>query len=174
MEMLPTDTLIYPADTENTSGLLDGILACAERHGTKVSEIAESTRLDCGRIAVSVFRLAGDGKENERCLMARLSIGDEDLLVTADAPKRLERALAAQEDLSGTELLIAGHHGSKNACSEELLRAAGGKLAVISVGYNNYGHPAPETLERLTACGYTVKRTDRDGTVEIRLGRNHG
>ena len=46
----------------------------------------------------------------------------------------------------------------------------GGDTAVISVGYNSYGHPAEETLERLALYGYNVYRTDRDGTVEIRIG----
>ena len=86
----------------------------------------------------------------------------------------MERELAAQAELEKTDILIVGHHGSKYASSDELLKEVGGGLAVISVGYNNYGHPAPETLEALDACGYQVKRTDVDGTVEIRLEREHG
>jgi len=38
---------------------------------------------------------------------------------------------------------------------------------VISVGRNDYGHPAPETLGRLARHRVPVYRTDRDGTVEI-------
>ena len=34
---------------------------------------------------------------------------------------------------------------------------------MISSGYNTYGHPAPEALERLAAHGYTVVRTDTAG-----------
>lgn len=109
-------------------------------------------------------------EENERCLMMKLSIGDYDLLITADAPMRAERELAKSMELSGTEALIVGHHGSKYSSSEELLRAAGAELAIISVGYNNYGHPAEVTLERLHENGYNVYRTDTDGTLEIRIG----
>ena len=38
---------------------------------------------------------------------------------------------------------------------------------MISVGNNTYGHPAPETLERLAAAGCAIYRTDWSGTVTI-------
>ena len=113
-------------------------------------------------------------EENERCLMTLLHAGTLDVLVTADASQAAERSLAGRKDLSGADVLIAGHHGSKNACCDELLRSVGGRTAVISVGWNRYGHPAEETLERLAANGYTVFRTDRDGTIEIRQGEQNG
>ena len=106
--------------------------------------------------------------------MATLHIGETDLLITGDSPQREERMLVRQENLSGTEILVAGHHGSRFASSEELLQEAGGQLAVISVGYNTYGHPAEETLERLAENGYTVLRTDQNGTVELAIGERHG
>ena len=106
--------------------------------------------------------------------MASLCVGETRLLVTADASKKLERKLVQQEDLSGTDILVVGHHGSKYASAPELLEEAGGRLAVISVGYNNYGHPAQETLDALREHGYEVMRTDEDGTVEIRLEKNNG
>ena len=38
-------------------------------------------------------------------------------------------------------------------------------VAVISVGRNNYGHPSPDTLERLSGCA--VYRTDERGAVTV-------
>ena len=43
-------------------------------------------------------------------------------------------------------------------------------LAVISVGYNTYGHPSEEVLSRLADYQIPVLRTDRDGTVTIGAG----
>ena len=174
MELLPVDTLILPADAADENGLREKILACAGRHGTKVVQIERDTGARVGRIAAQFFKLSGSGDENERCLAVRLSIGDADLLTTADAPKKLERELVEREDLSGVEILVAGHHGSKYASSKELLKEADGELAVVSVGYNTYGHPAQETLDALERYGYNIMRTDRDGTVEIRLENSHG
>ena len=45
---------------------------------------------------------------------------------------------------------------------------------MISVGYNTYGHPAEETLERLEKNGYTVLRTDQNKTVELAIEEYHG
>ena len=78
--------------------------------------------------------------------------------------------LVKYRDIPDIELLIVGHHGSKNSSCDEFLRATAPELAVISAGANNsYGHPAPETLERLEALGAEVHRTDREGTVTVRV-----
>ena len=174
MEMLPVDTLILPADADDEGNVLESILACAEKHGTKVDRIDGNALAKCERLAAQIFKLNNDGDINERCLMIDLAVGRKHLLVTADAPKKLERALVDSENLEGTDILVVGHHGSKYASSDELLREAGGGLAIISVGYNTFGHPASETLEALESYGYEIKRTAEDGTVEIRLEREHG
>lgn len=174
MEMLPVDTLILPTDADEEGNLRDSILACAERHGTRVELIDENAQANCGRLNARIYKLTDDGDLNERCLMIDLGVGEEHLLVTADAPKKMERELARQAELEGTDILIVGHHGSKYASSEELLDETGAKLAVISVGYNNYGHPAMETLETLASHGCQIRRTDEDGTVEILLENDHG
>ena len=174
MEMLPVDTLVLPAEEENTNGLYGEILSCARRRGTEIRFLSQDADLSCGRLRMRVYAPTDSGEKNERCLIARLSVGETDLLTTADATGKRERDLAAQEDLSGTEILVVGHHGSKNASTSELLRSIGGRLAVISVGYNRYGHPTQQTLKRLADCGYTVLRTDRDGTIEMLLEKNDG
>ena len=50
---------------------------------------------------------------------------------------------------------------------EELLDALRPELVLISCGYNSYGHPAPETLERLARREVLTYRTDTMGTVSI-------
>lgn len=174
MEMLPVETLILPAETEDPDGQLPALLDAARRHGTQVVRLNENASVARGRLRMEIYSIPGGGEENERCLMAKLTIGDTDLLITGDSPLNIERKLVQQEDLSGIEVLVAGHHGSRYACAEELLKEAGGQLAVISVGYNTYGHPSEETLERLERNGYTVLRTDQNKTVELAVGEYHG
>ena len=78
--------------------------------------------------------------------------------------------LIRYQPIPDIELLMVGHHGSKNSSCDEFLRAAAPELAVISAGANNsYGHPAPETLERLEALGAQIHRTDLEGTVTVRV-----
>ena len=65
-------------------------------------------------------------------------------------------------------MLKVGHHGSRGSSSAEWLSELAPRVAVISVGRNTYGHPAPEALARLAAHRAEVWRTDTDGTVTIR------
>lgn len=43
-----------------------------------------------------------------------------------------------------------------------------GNVAIISAGKENqYGHPATLTLKKLKNAGYSIYRTDEDGTITI-------
>ena len=66
------------------------------------------------------------------------------------------------------DILVAGHHGSKGSTSEALLEQARPEVALISVGRNRYGHPAPELLERLSKAGARIYRTDTCGTITLK------
>ena len=41
-------------------------------------------------------------------------------------------------------------------------------VAVVSVGYNSYGHPTEDALARVMTSGAEVYRTDENGSVTIR------
>lgn len=169
MELLPVQRILLPSEPNDEDGLLEEILASAQRHGTEVRYLPRDERETVGKIRLEAYAPGEEGDVNERCLTAKISLGDYDMLVTGDIDKAAERELIETHEISGVELLIAGHHGSRYACSGELLGSIGADTAVISVGYNTYGHPTYETLERLDAYGYTIYRTDLNGTVEIRI-----
>lgn len=99
--------------------------------------------------------------------MVLCSMGEYDVLITGDADSAVEAMLIKYFDLPDIELLMVGHHGARSSASWELLTAVKPETAVISVGHNSYGHPAPETLDRLDSAGVRVYRTDRHGTVTI-------
>ena len=64
--------------------------------------------------------------------------------------KRPQNKMGANHTETELTILKVAHHGSKNSTSEEFLKAANPKLAIISCGKGNrYGHPHEETLERL-------------------------
>lgn len=173
-EMTELGEIIIPADPNDDDGILDEVMDSAARHNVPVRCLDEDSILTIGGIKAELFAPGEAGDTNERCIMARISLGEYDLLVTGDAPKSAERELVEKQELGGTELIIAGHHGSRYSSSGELLKAAGGETAIISVGYNSYGHPTNETLERLVAYGYNVYRTDLSGNIEIRIGNHYG
>ena len=174
LAMLPVRTLILPAGADGENGLREEILEAAERSGTELRLLDGDSSLQLGQIRAALFLPQGGGSANDTGLAALISLGSYDMLVTGDMSQTKERALLEQHTLENIELYLVGHHGSANASSEELLRGIGADTAIVSCGYNSYGHPAPETLQRLSDCGYTVYRTDENGSIELRLERNHG
>lgn len=170
METVKVDKIIMPIDPEDDDGLLAAILDSAEKQAADVLFLSKDISFTVGDIALRIFAPPQQGDINERCICAVLSLDEYDMLVTGDSPKSVERALVGRNDLSGIELYIAGHHGSRYSSCGELLSELGGETAIISVGYNTYGHPTYETLERLDAYGYNIYRTDLNGTIEIRIG----
>ena len=169
MELVDVGLLILPAEPNDDDGLLAPILESAAAHNTAVVYVDRDMRLEADGITAELYAPADAGDANERCVMCRVSLGSFDMLITGDAPIAAERALIAEHDIHGVEVYIVGHHGSKYSSGEELLSSIGADTAVISVGYNNYGHPTSETLERLAGNGYSVYRTDEDGRVELHV-----
>ena len=143
------------------------ITALAEEKGIETLFLAEDGDVTFGESALRIYAPLGSGGANEEGLSVLCTAGDFDGLITGDMNDTVEKRLIKYGALPDLELLVAGHHGSKYATSEELLLATTPELAVISVGYNTYGHPAPETLERLAAAGCAIYRTDWQGTVTI-------
>ena len=174
MELVPVRQIILPAGLEDEDEQWEAIRAAAQRHGTQILYLRDDTELTLGGIGLRLFRRGGSGDANERCMMMVVSLGSYDMLVTGDSSKITEEELLERCPLRDLELLIVGHHGSRYASSGKLLGTIGADTAIISVGNNNYGHPTYETLERLKAYGYTVFRTDLNGTVELFIEDSHG
>ena len=74
-----------------------------------------------------------------------------------------------KDELSDITVLKVGHHGSKYATSDKLLKTIKPQYALISCGINNrYGHPHSETLERLEDNNCKVYVTNTLGEIIIR------
>ena len=172
MSRMDVRYLALPADAEDEDGLVGEIISAALRSGTEIMYVSEDTDAAVGGISLRLYEPLGAGDLNERGIIVIASVGDYDMLVTGDVNVAVERLLVDSAALPDFELLVAGHHGSKYATSYELLDAARAETAIISVGYNNYGHPTREALWRLSAYGMTVFRTDQMGTVTLRIDKN--
>ncbi|MFZ2024678.1 MAG: MBL fold metallo-hydrolase [Microgenomates group bacterium] len=107
---------------------------------------------------------------NESCLVLRLSYGSFDALFMGDADSQVDPELVKQpfRTQGKLEVLKVPHHGSKTGMTEGFFTWIGlTDTAIISVGKNMYGHPAPETLQQLTKRNMHVQRTDQEGDIEI-------
>ena len=166
LNRLDVGLLILP-DVEEDDPLRAEITALAAERGVETLFVSENTGVELGEAALTIYGPLGTGGGNEEGLSILCTAGEFDALITGDMNSAVEHRLVKYGNLPDIELLVAGHHGSKYSTSEELLLETQPETAVISTGYNTYGHPAPETLERLAAAGCDIYRTDWSGTVTV-------
>lgn len=103
---------------------------------------------------------------NDQSVVMRITgPGGRRLLLTGDIE------VHAQGDLAGVEadVLKVPHQGGATS-DLEWLAQVGAEQAVISVGPNDFGHPAPEVVDALAQAGAKMTRTDEVGDVVIDLG----
>ncbi len=171
MQRMRVERLVLPLldEKDDEDGLLPAILATAEEKGTEVFFVETDTALTVGELSATLYAPLGGTGTNERGLIFLGDLAGYRFLVMGDASEDTERMLLGHTDLPELDLLVVGHHGSKYSTSYALLSATNPDTAVISSGYNTYGHPTTQTLTRLGEYGCGIYRTDLSGTVRIQL-----
>ena len=131
--------------------------------------VEEKTEIPMAEGKITLFPGKYGEENNENSLCVLFESENCAILVTGDRSSEGELLLLLEEDLPKVDLLVAGHHGSKNSTSDRLLETVQPDTVFISAGEGNaFGHPAPELLLRLQAHGCRVYRTDLHGTVIFR------
>ena len=163
LSVIPADTLYLPIQEEE-SNIRD---ALAKKYEKKIHWVDADLHLDDANITIFASSDTQDSNESSLCILFQPE--NCDILITGDRSEEGELALMEHTTLPDLEILVAGHHGSRTSTSWELLDATRPEIVIISVGEDNsYGHPAWETLERLSLFGCGVYRTDTEGTIIFR------
>ena len=103
----------------------------------------------------------GDGDRLRVLLLGDIEREAGRAILTALRRQPQWQAFAADIDLVKTP-----HHGSANL-DEDLVRAVPAPLAAVSVGENDFGHPAADHLRLFTQTGAIVLRTDVHGDIAL-------
>lgn len=111
--------------------------------------------------------------QNDASLVLLIAHNGVKSLFPGDISSTAETDIAARGVPLAAQVLKVAHHGSKYSTSATFLSAVQPSDAIISVGANPYGHPAPETLSRLEAVGARIWRTDRQGTIVMTDDGSH-
>ena len=158
-------------DPDGSEGLhfAEDIIELARKRRVDIIYVTESLVVTVGETEVFIYPPLGSGGENERGLSFLIK-SDFTALITGDMNRTTERALLRFTDLPKIDLLVVGHHGSRESTSEELLLAVSPSIAVISSGKNSFNHPHPETIQRFLHFGVSVYRTDEIGHVTVNNG----
>lgn len=106
-------------------------------------------------------------ESNTASIVARLVYGDTEFILTGDSPKNIEEYLVMLDGKKlESDVLKAGHHGSKTSSSESFVGFVSPKYSVISAGRDNkYGHPHQETLDVLNQFGSVILSTQDSGII---------
>ncbi|MDF8265251.1 ComEC/Rec2 family competence protein [Luteipulveratus flavus] len=148
--------------------------------GVPVHALEAGQQLQWGAVTARVLwpaRVIHEGSvQNNASVVLDVRSGGLRILLLGDAEReaqaQVRRALSGDPDRTPFSVLKVAHHGSSNQ-DPELMHLVRAPVAVISVGAgNDYGHPAPRTLDLMRDSGSMVVRTDRGGDVAV-VGR-HG
>jgi competence protein ComEC len=143
---------------------IDGVRFQLLQVGALSEELADSAKRS-GKMNGAEQKRTASAAENGQSTVVRVEYGWHSFLLTGDLEGESEKKLM-QEAMIQSTVLKVGHHGGRKSSQAEFLNRVTPQYAVVSVGADNrFGHPAPETLRRLTEQPVLLFRTDRDGAV---------
>lgn len=161
---------VYVNSHNDKSSLAKKIYSCTKCKKNTHIVIAKNneTVYSEGNLTIRDFIAGFNGKklENENSIITLVSEKNFNELFMGDAGieafERIKNYLPKQ-----VEVLKVGHHGAKNVINKAFLDRINPKVAIISTGLNNYGHPNGVTLDILERHKVNILRTDRQNAVKI-------
>ena len=108
--------------------------------------------------------------ENDNSNVLYFNYNNYQFLFMGDASIEKEKDILNEYSIENIDFLKVGHHGSDTSSSKEFIDIMNPKYSIISVGENNrYNHPKKSVLNTLSNS--KIYRTDKDGSIEIRLNK---
>lgn len=164
------NSLILPPE-EVQDDTLKALAATALENHTRVAVMKEGDTITEGDFRIlckaPTSRYTGE-PGNAASMVLEVSFKEFGMLFTGDVEEEGEKELEENGALKEYDVLKVAHHGSKNSSSEEFLKQTKPEIAWISSGiHNRYGHPHPETVERLGQIGTRIYGTQESGAVTL-------
>jgi competence protein ComEC len=165
VEVIDVAQLWVPAG-QPRSELLAAIVDEQDRAGVEVEEVGMGRSAHLGEFSIEVLGPARRyAAENDGSIVLWVEAHGSAVLLPGDIGATAQRELTALRP----DVLLVPHHGAATTDLEWLADSVG-KIAIISVGPNDYGHPDPGVVARLQREGATVRTTQDEGDITVLLG----
>lgn len=104
---------------------------------------------------------------NDASIVGQIKYGSTSVMLTGDAPKSVENYLVELDsEKLESQILKAGHHGSKTSSGEGFVRLVNPEHVIISAGKNNrYKHPNEDVVTLFKNFNIPMLSTATDGTL---------
>ena len=153
----------------------DGVAAEAfwdavQESGTDSIAVRKGSRIRYGESSATVLspeRSNSKANANDDSVALLVQSNGASLFLAGDAGGKREEEIGTTAGF--VDVLKVSHHGSKFSSTAQFLKTIQPRIAVIEVGKNGYGHPAPETMRRLADSGAVVLDTKTYGTVSLTI-----
>lgn len=166
---------ILMTENESDTPVFQAFMHAARAEGASVIFARRGQVFDLGMGAAGSTTLAvlfpdrdPHGLEsNTASIITQLRYGDTGVMLTGDSPQAIEEYVAtANEQQLVSDVLKAGHHGSRTSSSQSFVEAVSPRYAIISAGKDNeYGHPHKEVMELFRSRSIETKNTAEVGSI---------
>jgi competence protein ComEC len=164
-----------PGIPDKTNAAAALLAAAGEEPGIRRITARRGMRIDLGGGAyadvLSPDRDPSGMETNDGSIVMHVVYGDTSFMLTGDMPSEMEDWLVRLDASDGelaTDVLKAGHHGSRYSTDDAWLAALHPSMVAISAGKGNpYGHPSPDTLARIREEGARIYSTMDSGTLDF-------
>ena len=174
-DAFPVETVYLSGDPKGTL-TFNTFLRAARDEGSEVEVVRAGMLMDWGGVRADVIAPPTDAEgglfpeTDDNSVGILLTHGAARVLLAGDAEAKSEEYMANGPYTGPLTVLKVTHHGSNTSTTTPFLSRFRPKVAVIQVGADNsYGHPTPETLDRLRRAGTKVFRNDEDGDVIVTI-----
>jgi competence protein ComEC len=123
------------------------------------------------------FRILSPGlfdvtESNDFSCVLQVRTGQQSLMITGDLHGRFEQRLVEHygAEALASQLLVAGHHGSRHSTYEDFIAALKPEIVLFSAGYRNrFGLPHHAVIESVEQQGAAWLNTACEGAIQIQV-----
>lgn len=162
LERMPVGS-VWAAFDPHVTPASQRLVDTAQARGVRIDRPAVGDRVTVGEDRIEVVGpVRRYASPNDQSLVLVVEIDGVDILLAGD----IETVAQADLAVEGVDVLKVPHQGAATSTPSWLQRHAG-VLSVISVGPNDFGHPAEWVTSTLRSAGARVLRTDQAGDVVV-------